>query len=189
MSPVCTAGLVPLRSIPHPPLQCFLCIVAGLTLRAAVPKLLGLLASGWGQPKGALVGDQRAGEGRTQGASSAYSALSSGRCFQFPSDRSTVVPSSGAGPNLVTPLPPTGPAAQGRYSTSLLLLSPGLPLHLLFTLSAFSSLCDQIHSEFHVCYTLRVIVRTVAPEGQPSSCHGAWPRVARGTRVAADEGL
>lgn len=39
---------------------CSVCVTAGRTLQAAVSNLLGLLASGWGQPKG---GDQRAGEG------------------------------------------------------------------------------------------------------------------------------
>lgn len=54
-------SLVPLLTLPSSRSSaCSVCVTAGRTLQAAVSNLLGLLASGWGQPKG---GDQRAGEG------------------------------------------------------------------------------------------------------------------------------
>lgn len=151
--------LLPLTPIPHSPLPC---ITAGLTLQAATPKLLGLRASAWGQPQGG-PSERLAGWAKEKpGVSSSHSAVSSvSRCSGFSSSHQVgplwfQLPLHDSEPH--DPSSSFHPSRLRAYSNFLLLLNSGLPCHPPFEFSAFSSPCDQIRLEFHVCYTLRVVL-------------------------------
>lgn len=123
------------------------------------PQPPGLLASGWGQPKGGPPYGRPEGWGRENPRCLfcilGLSSVSGYRVSGISRSQQQVH----SGPIFQHVTQPGNSASSFAPQQLLAVTDLWLPCCPLFESSAFASPCDQIHFDCHVCYTLRVVLR------------------------------